>query len=401
MAAPLDRAESHDPARTALAALAGLCASLVGIGLARFAYTPLIPPLISEGWFGASAAAYLGAANLAGYLGGALLGHIWIRWFRAATVLRAAMLLTVASLFACVWKDGGFVWFFGWRILSGYTGGVIMVLAAPTVLLATPPNRRGLVGGAIFTGVGIGIAASGTLVPYLLSLDGLVGAWFGLGALSLLLTLVGWFAWPREAARHSGAQPAAPFKTSLPVAALLAGYGLNALGLVPHMLFLVVYIAQGLGRGLAAGAGYWVLFGIGAVSGPLIVGQLGDRVGFGRAIRLVYLTEAIAVLLPDLSSDPWALGASSLVVGACVPGITSLVLGRVHELVEGVAAQRRVWGRTTIAWAITQGGSAFVYSYLIGYFGGYAPLFEIGAASLALALILDLAASAVARRSAS
>ena len=54
------------------AMLAGLCASLVGIGLARFAYTPLIPVLVTEQWFDPAQAAYLGAANLAGYLAGAL-----------------------------------------------------------------------------------------------------------------------------------------------------------------------------------------------------------------------------------------------------------------------------------------------------------------------------------------
>jgi hypothetical protein len=57
------------------ATLAGLCALLVGIGLARFAYTPLIPALIDAQWFSAAQAAYLGAANLAGYLAGALLGR--------------------------------------------------------------------------------------------------------------------------------------------------------------------------------------------------------------------------------------------------------------------------------------------------------------------------------------
>ena len=55
--------------------LAGLCATLVGIGLARFAYTPLIPALIAAHWFSPSATVYLGAANLAGYLGGALLAR--------------------------------------------------------------------------------------------------------------------------------------------------------------------------------------------------------------------------------------------------------------------------------------------------------------------------------------
>ena len=54
------------------AILAALCASLVGIGLARFAYTALMPALVAEQWFVPAQAAYLGAANLAGYLVGAL-----------------------------------------------------------------------------------------------------------------------------------------------------------------------------------------------------------------------------------------------------------------------------------------------------------------------------------------
>jgi hypothetical protein len=54
------------------APLSALCASLIGIGLSRFAYTPLIPPLVTQHWFSPSQAAYLGAANLAGYLAGAL-----------------------------------------------------------------------------------------------------------------------------------------------------------------------------------------------------------------------------------------------------------------------------------------------------------------------------------------
>ena len=54
-------------------AIAALCALLVGIGLARFAYTPLLPALVDGNWFSTSQAAYLGAANLAGYLAGAVL----------------------------------------------------------------------------------------------------------------------------------------------------------------------------------------------------------------------------------------------------------------------------------------------------------------------------------------
>jgi hypothetical protein len=85
------------------------------------------------------------------------------------------------------------------------TGGVIMVLAASTILACTAPDKKGVIGGVIFAGVGLGIAASGTLVPLLLE-QGLKQVWHGLGVLSVLLTLLSWKAWPTEApATHEGA----------------------------------------------------------------------------------------------------------------------------------------------------------------------------------------------------
>ena len=64
--------ERERPIGTGRITAAGLCAALVGIGLGRFAYTPLIPALIEAEWFSAFDVVYLGAANLAGYLAGAL-----------------------------------------------------------------------------------------------------------------------------------------------------------------------------------------------------------------------------------------------------------------------------------------------------------------------------------------
>ena len=110
------------------ATAAALCANLVGIGLARFGYTPLIPALIAAGWFAPSAAVYLGAANLAGYLAGALGARVIAGCVGATLILQAAMLLTAVSLFGCAFPLG-FGWFFLWRFVSGCTGGVLMALA--------------------------------------------------------------------------------------------------------------------------------------------------------------------------------------------------------------------------------------------------------------------------------
>lgn len=381
--------------------VAGFCASLVGIGLARFAYTPLLPAIIDAHWFERSVAAYLGAANLAGYLAGALAGRPMAARVSHAAILRAMMLLATAAFFACAYPVS-FAWFFAWRFLAGLAGGALMVLAAPAVLPLVPPSRRGLAGGIIFTGVGAGIALSGTLVPLWLR-QGVGATWLGLGVLSLVLTAIAWKGWP--AAQSPSAAPAAPVHHRAPpvpgrtLRALYAGYALNAAGWVPHMIFLVDFVAHGLGKGLQAGAEYWVLFGIGATVGPVLAGLLADRVGFAWALRAAFVLEAGAVLVPALGwSDGWLI-VSSVVVGAFVTGTVPLVLGRVHELLaHHPARQGPAWRTATVGFALFQAVAAYALSFLFSSNGhDYAQLFYLGAAAMVLALIIDLAVAASSR----
>lgn len=368
------------------ATLAGLCAVLVGIGLARFAYTPLIPALVDAQWFTAAQAVYLGAANLAGYLAGALLGRRMAAARSAAFVLRAMMVLATITFFASS-VPVSFTWFFLWRFASGLSGGVLMVLAAPTVLPHVPPARRGLAGGVIFTGVGLGIAASGTLVPMLLEL-GLATTWCGLGALAFLLTIFAWPGWPRDTVLAASQDPVAPRRGGA-LWALYVEYGLNAFGLVPHMVFLAVYVAHGLGQGLDAGAHYWVLFGLGAALGPVLAGQLADRLGFARALRLAFLVQAVGVALAVVSDGALGLAISSLMVGAAVPGVVPLVLGRVHELASP-AQTRAAWSFATAAFALGQAVGAYGLSFLFARTGDYGLLFVLGSGAVFLALLIDL-----------
>jgi len=382
------------PPRPRRAVLAGLCASLVGIGLARFAYTPLIPVLIDAAWFSPSEAVQLGAANLAGYLAGALLAGRAAARLGAPAAIRAAMLAATAAFFACG-VPLSFLWYFAWRFAAGAAGGVLMALAAPTVLPHVPPARRGLAGGLIFTGVGLGIAASGTLVPLLLTL-GLAATWHALGVLALLLTAIAWSGWPASVAAVPPAEagPSPRRVVSPALWALHAEYALVAVGLVPHMVFLVDFVARGLGRGLHAGAVQWVLFGLGAVLGPVLAGRAADRIGFAAALRLAFVMQAGAAALPLLSDAGAALAASSLVIGAFVPGVVPLVLGRVRELAApDEAARRAAWAVATIAFALGQAAGGYGFSFLFAATGGYMSLFACAAAAFLLALAVDLAAA--------
>ena len=387
--------------------VAALCACLIGLGLARFAYTPLIPALIAARWFSPDQAVYLGAANLGGYLAGALAARPLARWCGARAVLRGCMVLAGASLLACAHR-AGFGWFVFWRAVSGMTGAGLMVLAAPAVMRLVPPGRRGLAGGVIFTGVGIGIAASGTLLPRLLE-SGLPLAWNGLAAAAFAATLVAWLLLPPDAPRHDG-ERAGGMAGSL--WAMCAAYGISAAGQVPTMLFLADFVARTLHRGVAGGALVWAVFGLGALAGPLLAGLALDRIGAVAGLRWLWASQCVAngVLMLVAWGGPGQAGlagrgamlaiwGAAAVAGAGIPGLVVLVLGRSQALAgESDAARGHAWSRATAVFALGQAMGAYGLSFLFAQGLGHGGLFAAGVGAMACGFFAGELSRGLARK---
>jgi predicted MFS family arabinose efflux permease len=372
------------PWRLVVAAAAAL---LIGIGLARFAYAPLLPAVIAQGWFAPEAAAYLGAANLLGYLAGSITAPALARRIGGRAALRGAMLLATVSLAACS-SPMPFAWFFIWRLLSGIVGGLIMILAPSMALAQVPTSRRGLAGGVIVTGVGLGIAASGMLVPLVIRW-GLTQAWLGLALVALALAIFSWGAWPTATPTSAVSGTARRFGS------ICLSYGLCGVGLGPHMVFLVDFVARGLGRGLDAGSLAWVLFGVGALCGPIAVGRIVDRFGAERAFRLVVVAEAAAVALLLFPSSAANLNASALLGGLVASGITAAMLGRIGMRAgNDQTARQHGWTQATIAWAIGQAAGTYGMAWLYGRTGDYRVLFAASLAALAGVMIAEMFISA-------
>lgn len=366
-------------------AFGGLSTTVIGIGLARFAYTPLIPAMINAGWFSEAAVLYLGAANLFGYLLGALSAHWAAVRLGAPRLIRLSLVLSAISFLACA-QPLGFGWLFLWRLLAGVTGAWLMVVASAWVLHHAPIQRRGLVGAFMFSGIGVGVIASGTLVPSLAA-HSVAAAWIILGICTAALAAASWRAWADEPVHEEqGGAAATRLRLSWPIALVMLAYALDALGFIPHTLFWVDYIARGLGRGLAAGGMLWVVLGLGALMGPLAVGAVADRIGFRTAFGAALLLKGCCVALPLLSSATWVLALSSFGVGALVPGTVALASGRIGALV-GRARMRQGWGWMTAAFAASQAASGYGMSYLYELLHSYQPLFVISSLALAVAAV--------------
>ncbi len=375
-------ASDRMPTRQVLAAMSAV---LVGIGFARFAYAPLLPVLISHGWFAPAAAAYLGAANLLGYLAGALAARHAAARLPTPGIVRGAMLAAALSLAACC-MPLPFLWFFAWRLVSGIAGGLLMILAPSCVMAHVPHGRRGLASGLMITGVGLGIAASGTLVPVLLRW-GLPEAWLGLAAVALALTLASWRAWP--AAPPAAAASASPDRARFGIVS--TSYGLCAVSMVPHMVFLADFVARGLGRGIDAGAFTWVLYGLGALSGAVVAGRLADGIGAAATMRTIIGVQGVVLAVLLLSRDPLAVAVSSVFAGMLGPAISAVMLERVGRMADGHPLTRqRGWTQATVAWALGQAAGGYGMAWLYGAADGYTALFATALAALAAAAVVEI-----------
>lgn len=372
-------------------ALAGFAALLSGIGIARFAYSPLIPALVERGWFSPAEAAYLGAANYAGYLVGAVVGWRAVGLAHSVPVLRGLMLITALAMAACA-LPLSFWWMAGWRFVAGVTGGSIMILAAPLVLGAIAEKRRGLVGGVMFAGVATGILSAGMLIPVLL-LAGLGAAWLGLGGLVLLLTLVTWHAWPQvslDTALGEDAPIAWRNHTALP--GLVLAYALLAGGLVPTMVFLVDYVARGLGKGVVVGSMVWAGVGVGGLIAPILLGLLADRVGNRRALQLCILLLVVCNAIVFAVPNVIPAVVAGVIIGGMIPGASTVALCRLAEIAPDVRSVRtRMWSVATGAYAVMQGAAAYGYAYVFSLDENYALLFASGALVALMALAVESA----------
>ncbi|MCD8503510.1 MAG: MFS transporter [Burkholderiaceae bacterium] len=382
------------------ALLAGIFATLVGIGLARFAYTPLIPVLIESGWFDASDAVYLGAANLLGYLIGALAAHRLTERFAPRLIVGLSLSIVTLGFLLCSWP-AGFYWFFVWRFLSGAAGAILMVVVPSMVLSRTAIAHRSVVGTLAFSGIGIGVVLSAFVVPALLSLD-LTFTWLVLGLLSGVCALAcdqGIKRMPKPELNAASAFSNGSVTKSIStiVVLVMLAYGLDAAGFIPHTVFWVDYLARENGFGQAAASLQWGIFGLGALCGPFVVSLFVARLGWANSLTLAFALKTMAILLPVLSLALVSQAVSSFLVGAFGPGMAALTSGRLAQIV-GPSGHKQAWGQATAIFAITQTVSGYMMSAAYDVLDTYTPLYVVGSALLLLGTLLVYASASLQSR---
>jgi MFS family permease len=378
--------------------LTGFMATLAGVGLARFGYTALMPQMVQAGWFSGEQVAYLGAANLLGYLVGALAAARLAEHLGMLRTLAWSWAATALSFAACARPDFmgpgadlNMAWFSLWRCISGVTGALLMVLGPSMAMAAAPVRRRAVLGPLMFCGVGFGALISATLVPGLARIS-LSAVW---GAMALCSALAWWIGLAQArrfgspgpaAAAHSRSQaPGGAWSTA--VVLVMLAYMCDAFGFVPHTVFWVDYLAREQQLGTTYASTQWAFFGVGAIAGPLAAAFCATRFGWWGTTTGAYAVKTLAISMPLFWASFAGHATSSFLVGALSPGMAAITSGYLMQLI-GPQQHKRMWGYATAAFALMQATSGYFMAWMYASLGAYRPLFAIAGSALLLGTLM-------------
>lgn len=351
------------PPVLAVAAALALGAA-VSLGLARFSYALLLPPMRADLAWSYLTAGAMNTVNAAGYLLGALLVPRWLARFAARSVLLAGSAGTALALAAhgAVLGDGAL---YALRFLSGVASAATFVsggvLAAR--LGAARGANAGLVLGVYYGGTGVGIIASALLVPPFTErpvAHAWQSAWIVLAIAALLATLAT-ACYTRHLAAPATGQAGPVSVRWQPFAWGLAGHLMFGFGYIGYMTFVITLLReQHLSEPLIVA--FYVLLGACVIASSWLWAGLLQRFRGGEALALFNALLVVATLLPVTSAHPIAVFASGALFGSVFLSVVASTTALVRHNLPAAA-----WPGGIAAFTIVFAAGQIVGPSLVGW----------------------------------
>lgn len=362
--------------------LGGICALVLTIGLARFAYTPLLPQMHAQAGLGVADGGLLAAINYAGYMSGALLAA-WVEspaWRQRLYSWGLPLALVITALMG--WSTSFGAWALS-RYVGGLCGAAGMLLGSGLVQgwLIRSGRRPEL--GLYFIGLGLGIVVSAVGAMGMTRLEiGWAGQWQGFALLGLAFLVPAWV-WrppapppvPRSA---SGESPSRRWMALMVAAYFCAGWGF-----VINATFTVAIVEK---QPLLAGQGpwAWLLVGLAATPAVFLWDRVARRTGDVQALLIAFGVQIVGVLLPVLASGLAAALAGALLYGATFIGIVSLTLALVGR--RSPANPGKAMARLTLSYGVAQISAPALTGRMVEASGSFDAALWLTAVVLALGM---------------
>jgi predicted MFS family arabinose efflux permease len=326
-------------------------AAAVSLGMTRFAYALLLPPMREDLSWTYTLAGSMNTFNAVGYLIGALITpRMLSRWGAVHVLIGGAFVSSLLMALTGFFSETPILLL--QRLLAGMVSAAVFVsgglLAAR--LGAHLPLQSGLMLGLYYGGTGWGVVLSALLVPVALSaateqavVHPWAWAWWGLALACWIMTFV-LFAirfpmknWTAEL-RSSGSNDAtsryqAPHMHWPDWVFGLAGYGLFGVGYIGYMTFVVALLRE---QGASASdiTLFYAMLGLAVVASSRVWAGLLNRYRGGQSLSILNALLSLATLIPAISSSwPMMLVSGVLFGGVFLSVVASTTAMVKHNLV--------------------------------------------------------------------
>ena len=338
------------------------------IGLARYAYTMLLPAMQSGLGLSYDRMGFIGTTNFCGYLLAVFLSSTLLRRFHARGVISTSLLLVSLCMLG-ISQSHSFHIITLLYFLTGMGTGFANIPMMALITYWFRSEKRGRAAGLVIGGNGAAIIFAGFLIPQLNKVYGAVGwrsSWLVLGLISLAVTVCAALLLrnhPAEMGLEPLGKSVAPSPDQLqPHEKRGDGTILLKLGLLYMAFgatfmvfgtFIVTTMVKEYGFSEAKAGFYWSCVGFFSLFSGVGFGTLSDKIGRKKGLALVYIVQTIAYLLAGLKLGSAGLLVSIILYGSAVFAIPAIMAAAIGDYL-GLSRAASAFATVTIFFALGQ-----------------------------------------------
>lgn len=349
--------------------IAGIFSIIIGLGVARFAFTGLIPPMLDD-YLSIKFVGILASLNFAGYLSGSLFS-VFIKDINVKVYLyRFGIVLAILTTFVLAYSENNTLWMVS-RVLAGFAGAMCLIVGTAIVMQKLTIKSKTKAMGIHFSGIGFSILTTDLIARYVISLGNTWrDSWTVLATFAIVLSFYSVYilSFDKEV-KQNAVKTKFDFSIFTPfVIILIMAYFAEGVGFVVQATFLpdIINNLPGLD---GYGSLTWTLVGIAGIPSCIIWMLLAHKFGSSNIIIIALLLQAVGILIPVFSTNIYLNLLSGVLYGGTFIGLVALFMNLGGQLSKGNPVV--LMGALTTSYGIGQVIAPLYSVYFIEKYGNY------------------------------
>ena len=349
--------------------LAGIIALIIGVGVARFVFTSLLPPML-ENHLTIAFAGVLASINYVGYLAGSIFA-VFIKDINTKVkFFRFGMFLAVITTLMLGITTSDTLWIIS-RILAGFGAAMALVVGSAIVMNKLNIQNKTKAMGIHFSGIGFSILVSDLIVRVVFYFNGTWQlSWIVLALVAFVLSFYSMYilSYDNEVKQNSVKHHIDKSLFSPFVIILIMVYFCEGVGMVVQGTFLpdIINSLEGL-QGF--GSFTWTLVGLAGIPSCIIWMMLAHKYGSVNIIILAMFLQVIGIIISALTNNIYLNLLSGVLYGGTFIGLVALFMNLGGKLAGNNPVM--LMGALTTAYGIGQVTAPLYCVALIEHFKTY------------------------------